>query len=221
MGTPLTWDTPNLRWDTPGLTWDGMVPDPQPTHRTMDNMISATLSAADKAAILTKINEIKALLPFLINLTVEEKSSLPKMSTFRDGMDAAFAAEMAAHPELVPSFVDTAELAKDRTLRSDLRDIYAELNPLTEGVDDTMTATGVDTYLGYLSTYNNVKQAAKRNVPGANSMNDNLKRFFPRGRRSSAPTNPITPLTIPRETRKRCTISSRVPSPWSYALTMR
>jgi hypothetical protein len=69
-----------------------MVPEPQPTHRTMDNLISATLSAADKAAILTKINEIKALLPFLINLTVEEKSSLPKMSTFRDGMDAAFAA---------------------------------------------------------------------------------------------------------------------------------
>ena len=39
----------------------------------------------------------------------------------------------------------------------------------------------MDTYLAYLSFYKNVKQAAKRNVPGANTVLDNLKRFFPRG----------------------------------------
>lgn len=147
----------------------------------MDNRISAQLAPADKATIITKLNDIAALLPFLINLTVEEKSALPKMSTFRDGMDEAFAMEMAAHPDLVPSFVDTVELAQDRALRSALRDIFQQLGPLCEAVEDTQTAAGVDTYLAYLSFYNNVKQATKRNVPGANTIYDNLKRFFPRG----------------------------------------
>jgi len=153
----------------------------------MDNRISAELTPANKTVILTKLGEIEALLPFLLNLTVEEKSSLPKMSTFRDGMDEAFAMEMAAHPDLVPTFVDMAEVAKDRAVRSALRDVFQQISALCEGVEDTQTAAGVDTYLAYLSFYNNVKQAAKRNVPGANTILDNLKRFFPRGGSSPTP----------------------------------
>jgi hypothetical protein len=194
MPTPLTWDPPNpaWTWDSPlGLTWDGTEPATPNPAQTMDNRISAELTAPNKASILAKINEIKALLPFLLNLTVEEKSSLPKMATFRDGMDEAFSMEMMANPGLVPSFVNMTELGKDRALRSALRDIFQQLGPLCEGVDDTLTAAGVDTYLAYLSFYNNVKQAAKRNVPGANTIYDNLKRFFPRTGTGATP--PVTP----------------------------
>ncbi len=159
----------------------------------MDNRISAELTSANKNTILTKLDEITALLPFLLNLTTEEKSSLPKMSTIRSGMDEAFALEMAAHPELVPGFVDLAEVNKDRALRSALREIFQQLGPLCEGVDDTQTAAGVDTYMAYLSFYSNVKQAAKRNVPGANTILDNLKRFFPRGGGGGPTPTPPTP----------------------------
>ena len=191
MPTNLTWDSPaNLSWDLPSLNWDQQTTETQQTH-TMDNRISATLSPADKAAILTKLTEITALLPFLINLTADEKSSLPKMSAIRDGMDEAFSQEMAAHPELVPNFVDMDELALDRALRTVLRDLHQRMCALCEGIEDTLTAAGVDTYLAYLSFYNNVKQAAKRNVPGANTVLDNLKRFFPRG--GGAPPPPPTP----------------------------
>lgn len=191
MAGALRWDDPNLAYDMPGGTYDAVLP-LNKKAATMDNRISATLSAADKAAILTKITEIEALLPFLLNLTTEEKSSLPKMSTFRDGMDEAFSQEMAAHPELVPSFVDTTELALDRALRTALRDLFQRIGSLCEGLEDTLTAAGTDTYLAYLSFYNNVKQAAKRNVPGANTVLDNLKRFFPRGG-SQPPAPPPNP----------------------------
>lgn len=191
MSTPLTWDSPaNLTWDSPSLSWDQQTNNtPKHTH-TMDNRISAILSAADKTAILNKLTEIEALLPFLINLTAEEKSSLPKMSTIRDGMDEAFSQEMAAHPEMVPAYTDMAELALDRALRTALRDLLQQASALCEGIEDTMTAAGVDTYLAYLSFYNNVKQAAKRNVPGANTVLDNLKRFFPRGGGTPPPAPP-------------------------------
>lgn len=196
MPTPLTWDPPNpaWTWDSPlGLTWDGNQPATSTPVQSMDNRISAELTPANKTAILAKLGEIEALLPFLLNLTAAEKSSLPKMSTIRDGMDEAFAMEMMAHPELVPSFVDAAELAKDRALRSALRDIFQQVGPLCEALEDTQTAAGVDTYLAYLSFYNNVKQAAKRNVPGANTIYDNLKRFFPRGGGPTQPTPPPGP----------------------------
>jgi len=159
----------------------------------MDNRISATLSPTDKTTILTKLGEISALLPFLLNLTAEEKSSLPKMSAIRDGMDEAFSQEMTAHPEMVPNFVDMTEVAKDRALRTALRDLHQQMCALCEGLEDTLTAAGVDTYLAYLSFYNNVKQAAKRNVPGANTVLDNLKRFFPRGGGGSTPPTPPNP----------------------------
>lgn len=160
----------------------------------MDNHISATLSPTDQTAILTKLGEIADLLPFRLNLTIDEKSALPKMSAIRDGMDETFAQEMAAHPELVPNFVDMTELAKDRALRTALRDLHQQMHALCESIEDTQTAAGVDTYLAYLSFYNNVKQAAKRNVPGANTVLDNLKRFFPRGGGSTpAPSTPSKP----------------------------
>lgn len=195
MPQPLTWDMQlngsPLIWDSPlNLAWDGMAPNTQPTPTTMDNHISATLSPTDKATILTKVGEIQALLPFLLNLTTDEKSSLPKMSAIRDGMDEVFAQEMAAHPELVPNFVDMTELDKDRALRTGLRDLHQQICALCEGIEDTLTAAGVDTYLAYLSFYHNVKQGAKRNVPGANTVLDNLKRFFPRGGGSTPPIPP-------------------------------
>jgi hypothetical protein len=191
MAQPNTWNMPDATWNAPlPVLWNGTVPQTAYKIHTMDNYISATLSPADKAAVITKINEIKALLPFLINLTVAEKSALPKMSTFRDGMDEAFAQEMAAHPEMVPTFVDTTELAADRALRLALRDVMQQLAALCEGVEDTQTAAGVDTYMAYLSFYSNVKQAAKRNVPGANAVLTNLKRFFPRTGSTTPPPAP-------------------------------
>ena len=192
MPQPLTWDSNSLTYDALGLSWDAVASNTQP-HTTMDNRISATLDPADKATILTKLGEISDLLPFLLNLTADEKSSLPKMSAIRDGMDEAFSQEMAAHPEMVPNFVDMTEVAKDRALRTALRDLHQQMCALCEGLEDTLTAAGVDTYLAYLSFYNNVKQAAKRNVPGANTVLDNLKRFFPRG--GGSPPAPPTPPT--------------------------
>ncbi|HEV7892558.1 MAG TPA: hypothetical protein VGP08_18235 [Pyrinomonadaceae bacterium] len=42
-----------------------------------DNRISATLSQADRQAVLDAINTIRTKLPFLIDLSPEERRSLP------------------------------------------------------------------------------------------------------------------------------------------------
>ena len=159
-----------------------------------DNRISAAIASADKAAILTKIQEISALLPFLANLTGSESHGLSSIGTARAGMDDAFLQAMTAHPELVPGFVSMNETNKDRALRRDLSDIFQPLTELHQAISDTDTLASHDSYVTYLSFYNNAKEAARRGVLGADTIVANLQRFFPRGGRSNPPP-PAPPNT--------------------------
>lgn len=141
MSAPPTWDNPaNLAWDSAGLTWDLQTN----TNTTMpnDNRISAEVTAANKTAIETKITEIKALLPFLINLTKDERITLPKLGASSLEFDEQCASYMASAPNLVPPFVTASEVTKDRALRLVLSDIFRELKKLCEQADDTLMLAG-------------------------------------------------------------------------------
>jgi hypothetical protein len=143
------------------------------------NRISAALSDADKTAILQKITEIRTLLPFLVNLTPDERQTLPKLGEKTLGFDEKCAGYMAANPKLVPGFVEVDELAKDRALRSPLAEVVRELDALTQSVDDTVTLVGHEIYMAELAFYQNVRQAAKRGISGAQPVYDDLKDRFP------------------------------------------
>jgi hypothetical protein len=159
-----------------------------------DNRISATLSDADKATILQKISEIRALLPFLKNLTPDERQTLPKLGDKTLAFDEKSASYMEANPKLVPGFVEIAELEKDRALRNPLNDIARELDSLTSAVDDTATLVGHEIYMAELAFYQNVRQAAKRGVSGAQAIYDDLKDRFPgSGGTPATPPAPVKP----------------------------
>lgn len=181
MPQPITWDSVGVNWDSsPEITWDGLAPNPNPSNpMPNDNRISAEVSDADKATILTKITEIAALLPFLLNLTKNERISLPKLGPASLGFDEQCASYMASSPNLVPPFVDLAEVAKDRALRLALADIWRELKKLCEQVDDTLMLVGSEVWMADLSFYQTVRQAARRDVPGADTVYDDLKTRFP------------------------------------------
>lgn len=159
-----------------------------------DNLVSATISPAAKAQVLTKFQEIMDLLPFLHNLEQSTKKGITTIGTEREAMDATFNAEMAAHPDLVPTYVDKEELARDRKLRADLLELVQRAEEVRDALEDTAHEAGSDVLMAYLSFYNNVKQAAKRGVTGAATLYANLGRFFPRrgGGGTSSPTNTPT-----------------------------
>ena len=80
------------------------------------NKISASFSEIDKEAVLVKIAEVKALMPFLIGLTVEERKNLRKMGPksvdyVRQSLEGA-----KAFPDELKKSFDTVELEKDFTL---------------------------------------------------------------------------------------------------------
>ena len=158
-----------------------------------DNKISASISAQDMTDIMAAFATIKAKLPFLVNLTTQERRSLPTVGTERGGMMESFDSEMGLHPELVPTFVDVPELNIDRALYTQLETLKSCAREICEGIEDTQQVVGSDIYLAYLSFYNNVKQAAKRAIVGADAIYQNLRRFFPRG----GGTPPVQPTPNP------------------------
>jgi glutathione S-transferase len=182
MAQPLTWDSAeaSLLWDADALVWDGDVPNAN-THTTMpnDNRISAEVTAANKTLIMTKVTEIKALLPFLANLTKDERIQLPKLGAASLEFDEQCASYMASAPNLVPPFVDVAEVSKDRALRLVLADLFREMKKLCEQLDDTLLLVGSEVWLADISFYQTVKQAARRDVLGADTIYDDLKARFP------------------------------------------
>ena len=158
-----------------------------------DNRISAQLTDANKTTILQKVSEIRALLPFLINLTPDERQTLPKLGDKTLAFDEKSASYMEANPKLVPGFVEIAELEKDRALRNPLNDIVRELDSLTSAVDDTATLVGHEIYMAELAFYQNVRQAAKRGVSGAQTIYDDLKDRFP-----GSGATPAAPAATPK-----------------------
>lgn len=151
-----------------------------------DNRISAEITPEQKTAVLDHIKAAMDGLDFLVNLTPEEKRRIPTIGTERSAMDEAFSKDMEAQPNLVPGYVKTDELARDRQLRADLLEILQQARKLSDALEDTLHVAGGDILTAYLGFYSNVQEAAKRNVSGAGTVLENLKRFFPRGRRSGS-----------------------------------
>lgn len=195
MPQPLAWDS-NLSWDTnqPGIAWDAMASTTSPNRpMASDNRISLEITAAQKTAIVDAVMALKAALNGItINLTADEKQSLPRIGDNTLAFDEKCAAYMASRPDLVPSFLDTAEMAKDRKLVADLLPCLREIAPICEGLEDTIMLANSDNYVGDLAFYQNVRQAAKRGVSGADTIYDDLKTRFP-GRPKKDPATPPTP----------------------------
>ena len=185
MAAPLTWDAQingaPLTWDSSGLTWDGELPATPNPINTMpnDNRISQSISPADKAAVLTHITAIRTLLPWLINLTKTERIAMPKLGPASLAFDEHCKAYMASTPNLVPPFVDVAEVNKDRALRLDLADIIREAKKLCEALDDTRMVVGSEIWMADLSFYQTTRQAARRDIQGADAVYDDLRARFP------------------------------------------
>jgi hypothetical protein len=157
-----------------------------------DNRISTSLTPEQKAAIEAAVAALVAAFDgLLINLTPEERQSLPRISNKTLAFDQKCAEYMSQRADLVPSYLDMAEMAIDRKLIEDLRPCLQQIAPICEALDDTIMLANSDNYMGDLAFYQNVKQAARRGVPGTDTIyNDLMARFPGRPRADNPPADP-------------------------------
>ena len=141
--------------------------------------ISATLSTSDRDAILAKLNEVKALLPFLVNLTADERSTMLKMGDRSIPFVDKSLGYAQSNGNLIPAYLDVAELKKDVDLVKNLDQVYNAMLQVYTALDDTYIALGSEAFNASLTFYNIVRDAAKKNVPGASAIYEDLKQRFP------------------------------------------
>ena len=154
-----------------------------------DTPVSVVITPDQKAAILGQIADLKAALTFAIGLTDDQRRKMLKLGDKTVGFEQKCASYMASRPDLIPGFVDMNQLAQDRAGWSDVADIMHALFDVYQPLDDTEMVLSHQIYLPDLSFYQNVQLAAKRNVPGAQAIYDDLKTRFP-GHPHATPVNP-------------------------------
>ena len=145
----------------------------------MENQISITISEEAVANINKAIATINENLPDLINLTVDDRHQLPKMGDKTIAFVNKSFEYASQNPNIVPSFLDLTEFAKDTAVVTSLKRILMPLEQLNEKLSDTNLLAGSEAYMAALVFYNAVKGAAKAGQPGMKNIYDDLQSRFP------------------------------------------
>ncbi len=127
----------------------------------MENRIDASLSADDRKAVLDALQTIRATLPFLVDLTPDDRQSLAKMGD----KSRAFVSQALTIAEQDDSFLprsfDVAEMRQDVELIESLSPIIAAVTQLQELLGDTYALAGSDAYSAALLVYSAAKRSGK------------------------------------------------------------
>lgn len=145
------------------------------------NLISATLSAADAAQVQEDLASIKSKLSFLLSIAPSDVQGLVKVgNTFIPFLDLANQTVLN-HPEILPSIFDKEEFLRDYALFNSLRSIYNQINELAESIQKTYIAVGSDAMNASLEVYASVKQN-KDKVPGLEFTSSQMAEYFKKSR---------------------------------------
>ena len=144
------------------------------------NRVSAVLNDADKTAVLEALAQVKEKMPFLINLTGQERQRSRKMGAKSVEYVNLNLQSSKTFGSLIPPSVDVAEFTKDVTLVNQLLAIRMEVEALLEGIDDTMLAAGSDAMQYADLVYSYLKTGAKTNTGVKSATADISKRYVRR-----------------------------------------
>lgn len=139
--------------------------------------ISYSMPQDHVAEIKNAVTLITSRLPFLVNLTPEERQAVVKLAQ-RDGefiADMRFAT--SSHPDIFPNSFGIEEFQRDVALYDILADLRLRLESLTEKVKFTEMALGGEVMRATNQGYHFV-QAAAKTVPGIQNLAEKMKQRY-------------------------------------------
>lgn len=147
--------------------------------------VSYVIPAAEFTAIFDMMDQINGKMPFLINLTEDEKADLYKMGpkSVDFVQDSAEAAK--AFPHVLPPSFDKQEHLNDADLIRQMIAIKVRLDSMKEKVDDTLMQVGSEAMDSAREIYHLFKLQSGRE-PGLKSVVDKLEPRFSRRRKKQA-----------------------------------
>ncbi|MDT7807489.1 MAG: hypothetical protein QOJ70_1302 [Acidobacteriota bacterium] len=150
-----------------------------------ENRVSATISEADRQAVLAAIETIRQKLSFLIDLTPEQRRSLPKMGDKSRAFVSKALAVAQHNSNFLPRSFSVEEMERDVALAEALMPIMVSLTRLQEQVLDTYTEVGSEAYSAALVVY----QYARTSGEGESleTLLDDMAQRFARKSKSTKP----------------------------------
>jgi hypothetical protein len=153
-----------------------------------DNRISVTITDQNVTDILGHLAGIEGILSSLISRDAGDNSVM--LGEKSVGFDEKCAGYMASNPDYIPSYVQIAEVLKDRAARAQFLKFLPRLRLLTGKADDTFDVIGNEIMLADLAYYNNTGDAGKRGRPGAQAIHDDLATRYPGRPGKAQPAKP-------------------------------
>ncbi|MDD3320939.1 MAG: hypothetical protein PHS59_05795 [Paludibacter sp.] len=152
----------------------------------MANIHSQSIPQTVLDEIKTKLNEaIELMKPYAITIGAAERSELAKLGDKTLAFVEKTKTHSADNPLLRPAYFDYDEFSIDFSDYQNLRPLSKLIEQLLNYTDDTMMVSGSEAYIAALSFYNSVKDASKRDIPGAKAVYDDLKARFPQNRKKA------------------------------------
>ncbi len=150
------------------------------------NRVSTELTDENKALMIQKFREIADLIPVDLNLSPDERRSLPTLGVKSFGFAQSAFGAVQGNPKFIPNFMDQSEDLKDWNLTRQLKEVMDVADPVMERLEDLFMAVGSEAYLASRIYYDSVKSAAKAGVPGSDVVAKKLGISFKnRGPKSS------------------------------------
>jgi len=143
------------------------------------NRISASLTQAQRDAVMAAIDTISQNLPFLIDLSAEERRDMLKFGDKTRAFVVKTLELANQNPGILPANFNLEEMQKDVALLEALYPIHQALTNLFDKIDDTYFAAGSEAYSSALHVYTYAK-AANVATGGLDAVLDDLGKRFAR-----------------------------------------
>ena len=145
------------------------------------NRINATLPQESADAVMAAIAKIQDLLPFLIDLTPDERKAMAKFGEKNRSFVVKAEAIAVQHPEILPRGFVLDDMKTDIRLVEQLYPIQIALADLLGRVEDSFYAAGSEAYTAALQVYSYAKAAHIATGVLEAALDDLGRRFARRG----------------------------------------
>lgn len=153
-----------------------------------NDLISGEILPEQQQAVINAINVIQTNLPFLIDLTTDERRTLPKMGDKSRAFVDQGLVVATQNEGILPRNFDPDAYRRDVTLVRQLEPIVLAMRQLMKRIEDTFLAAGSDAYGQTLVVYQAAKLAGKDG-----SLDEHLDSLSRRFARKSPGPNHVSP----------------------------
>lgn len=152
------------------------------------DLIQGVLSPEQQQAALQTLAQLQSQLPFLTDLSIDERKTLPKMGDkSRSFVDQGLALANQ-NPGILPRDFDLEEYRRDVNLVRQLEPLVLAMREMMSRLEDTYLAAGSDAYSQTLLVYQVAKLAGKHGALDQHL--DSLGRRFARKASGAASNGP-------------------------------